>query len=59
MDIIYLQLTNSFKDVRLYAMQALVEVSRNYYENISEDIARISETTKNHVNFFLNLDNGG
>jgi hypothetical protein len=49
MDIIYLQLTNSFKEIRLYSMQALVEVVRCYYDFIADDIPKILQTTKVHV----------
>ncbi len=46
---IYGCLKNSDKNIRVYAMQCLVEISRLYYENIPNDFENLVTVTKHHV----------
>ncbi len=45
-------------EVRIYAMQCLVEISRIYYDYIGSHIDEIIQLTKNHV-YNINLDDSG
>ena len=51
---IYLQLNNSSVDLRVYAMQCLVETARHYYDFLADDILKIFSIMKEYVNKTFN-----
>jgi len=53
LDTIYLQLNNSSVDLRVYAMQCLVETARHYYDFLPDDILKIFSIMKEYVNKIL------
>jgi hypothetical protein len=51
---IYQVLTHTDEDIRVLAMQTLVEISRVFYEQIQDQMEKLIQTTCTHVSVMFN-----
>lgn len=58
MNTIYGQLRSNSSEIRVYAMQSLVEVARNYYDFLQTEMQELIGIIKDYVLIFFKKKDG-